>query len=97
MPSPETSTPWQAVALASGTCAAFNGVFAKLCVSPLCMIPLTLPRTTADATATLVSSLSRAASLDQYEQVLEYALRAVLVPSSPTSCDLHSNQNLMRR
>jgi len=29
---PTTAAPWQAIAIASGACAAFNGVFAKLFV-----------------------------------------------------------------
>ncbi|KAH6672683.1 hypothetical protein F5X68DRAFT_42017 [Plectosphaerella plurivora] len=53
---------WVVLAIASGGCAAFNGVFAKL--------------TTTELTSTISKALSSALGLESIEEAFEYALRA---------------------
>ncbi|KAF2009902.1 hypothetical protein BU24DRAFT_357316 [Aaosphaeria arxii CBS 175.79] len=54
---------WLILAVASGGCAAFNGVFAKL--------------TTTELTASWAGAIAKAFSLDADNKVVEYAIRAL--------------------
>lgn len=54
---------WIVLAVASGACAAFNGVFAKL--------------TTTDLTTSFAQGVARILHLDSIEEVIEYIVRAV--------------------
>ncbi|TWU73247.1 hypothetical protein ED733_001323 [Metarhizium rileyi] len=62
-PGPSTRTQWIIYAMASGACAAFNGVFAKL--------------TTTHLTSTMAHSLAGLLALSSHENVVEVAVRAV--------------------
>ncbi|KAG5934692.1 hypothetical protein E4U53_000626 [Claviceps sorghi] len=62
-PAPSLLRTWMLYAIASGACAAFNGVFAKL--------------TTTTLTATLSSSLAHLLHLARYENALEVLLRGI--------------------
>ncbi|MCJ1305827.1 hypothetical protein MMC08_008644, partial [Hypocenomyce scalaris] len=61
-PSMSTKTPWLAYAVASGACAAFNGVFAKL--------------TTTELTTTWASAISTAFGLSGTNKFVEFLIRA---------------------
>ncbi|KUI54898.1 Transmembrane protein 42 [Cytospora mali] len=54
---------WIVLAIASGACAAFNGVFAKL--------------TTGDATTSFAQGIARVLHLDSVETFIEYIVRAI--------------------
>ncbi|KID90795.1 transcription initiation factor IIA small subunit [Metarhizium guizhouense ARSEF 977] len=58
-----TRTQWIVYAVASGACAAFNGVFAKL--------------TTTELTSTLAHKLATVLSLSSHENIVEIAVRAI--------------------
>ncbi|EXV00947.1 drug/metabolite transporter (DMT) superfamily protein [Metarhizium robertsii] len=58
-----TRTQWIVYAVASGACAAFNGVFAKL--------------TTTELTSTLAHKLATVLSLSSHENIVEVAVRAI--------------------
>lgn len=86
------SNQWIALALASGACAAFNGVFAKLHVLDLghCFRPLfsssflladDLPRTTTELTTRLSQAVAQAIGLDAAESAVEVVVRGVCVLS----------------
>ncbi|GAB0138773.1 hypothetical protein EsDP_00006996 [Epichloe bromicola] len=60
---PGTRTQWIMYAIASGACAAFNGVFAKL--------------TTTTLTSTLSTSIARLLHLTAYENVVEVIIRGI--------------------
>ncbi|KAH7398344.1 hypothetical protein BKA66DRAFT_437416 [Pyrenochaeta sp. MPI-SDFR-AT-0127] len=60
---PKTKSAWLMLAIASGGCAAFNGVFAKL--------------TTTELTASWSSSIALAFSLSASNKVVEYAIRGL--------------------
>ncbi|CAO2654812.1 Nn.00g115450.m01.CDS01 [Neocucurbitaria sp. VM-36] len=59
---PRTKSAWLVIAIGSGACAAFNGVFAKL--------------TTTELTTSWSSSISLAFGLSASNKVVEYAIRA---------------------
>ncbi|TQV96204.1 hypothetical protein V2A60_003357 [Cordyceps javanica] len=58
-----TRTQWIFFAIASGVCAAFNGAFAKL--------------TTTELTTRLSNGISNLVGLSEYENIVEYAVRAM--------------------
>ncbi|ATY63946.1 transcription initiation factor IIA small subunit [Cordyceps militaris] len=58
-----TRTQWIFFAMASGVCAAFNGAFAKL--------------TTTELTTRLSNAISNLVGLSEYENVVEYVVRAM--------------------
>ncbi|KAG7105897.1 hypothetical protein HYQ44_014597 [Verticillium longisporum] len=62
---------WVVLAIASGACAAFNGVFAKL--------------TTTQLTTTIATSLSKILHLTSVEGAFEVVLRAALAKGSSTT------------
>ncbi|KAK8119152.1 uncharacterized protein PG998_003778 [Apiospora kogelbergensis] len=66
-PSWATRNQWIVLAVASGACAAFNGVFAKL--------------TTNNLTTHIAEAVSGLLGLNNMEQPIEYIVRAVSVPS----------------
>ncbi|EMD95499.1 hypothetical protein COCC4DRAFT_155922 [Bipolaris maydis ATCC 48331] len=63
MSAPKTRSAWLALAISSGACAAFNGVFAKL--------------TTTTLTASWSSSIAVAFGLGASNKVVEYAIRGL--------------------
>ncbi|KAL8869622.1 MAG: hypothetical protein Q9174_004132 [Haloplaca sp. 1 TL-2023] len=56
-------TPWLALAIASGACAAFNGVFAKL--------------TTTQLTTSWSTAISTSLHLSAENKIVEYLIRGV--------------------
>lgn len=63
MPAPATNSAWVMLAIASGACAAFNGVFAKL--------------TTTELTTTWSSSIAQVFGLSASNKIVEYAIRGL--------------------
>ncbi|KAF2396692.1 hypothetical protein EJ06DRAFT_483172 [Trichodelitschia bisporula] len=59
-----TKTPWQVIALASGACAAFNGVFAKL--------------TTDELTSSWAASIAEALGTTPSNASIDYGIRCVV-------------------
>ncbi len=89
------TTPWLALAAASGACAAFNGVFAKLWGIPfprvdqrrVVLMPLLLIfRTTTGLTSSWAGAISSALGLASTNKAVEFIIRAVrlLPPSLPS-------------
>ena len=84
---PYSKKSWIVFALASGACAAFNGVFAKLYVTleleaPLSVISRTplincLNRTTTELTTSIAASIAKFLHLGPENHVVEYIVRAV--------------------
>ncbi|RYP49116.1 hypothetical protein DL768_005113 [Monosporascus sp. mg162] len=70
---------WMVFAVASGACAAFNGVFAKLSVPPVCLLLLfvMLFATTNDLTTHLTRGISGALGLETSESIIEVVVRCV--------------------
>lgn len=73
-------TPWLALAVSSGACAAINGVFAKLFVPPLSPqhSPANpMPRTTTELTSSWSSSISLFLHLSATNKFIEFAIRGI--------------------
>jgi drug/metabolite transporter (DMT)-like permease len=78
----KTRPAWLMLAIASGSCAAINGVFAKLyCLShPVYIKLLTNYSTTTELTTSWASSLAGVFGLDPSNTLVEYAIRGVRPP-----------------
>jgi hypothetical protein len=83
---PQSKPAWLILAIASGGCAAFNGVFAKLyCSIPsICIALLTNLSTTTELTTSWSSAIASAFGLSPSNKLFEYAIRGVRVPCLPT-------------
>ncbi|MCJ1228186.1 hypothetical protein MMC12_004847 [Toensbergia leucococca] len=87
-------SPWLLFAIASGACAAFNGVFAKLyAIGPpppppqfpqnIAQLRPTKTSTTTELTSSWASAISTALSLSPQNRVVEFLIRAVKSPPNP--------------
>lgn len=98
------TTPWLALAAASGACAAFNGVFAKLWGNPLLSTYLRKRRadppllviifsTTTDLTSSWASAISAGLGLASTNKAVEFVIRAVRLVPFVLRCHIISNRN----
>jgi hypothetical protein len=77
---PKTKPAWLMLAIASGGCAAVNGVFAKLYDSLTSHLVLAANKshsTTTELTTSWSSYVSTTLGLDRENQLVEYAIRGV--------------------
>jgi len=82
---------WLVLAIASGACAAFNGVFAKLYVHQIKFLKIPsanantitiLFRTTTELTTSWASAISRGLHLSPSNKIVEFFIRGVCNPQS---------------